>query len=32
MEGKAGSTRLLKVPAPLACFWLGLTELAPDID
>jgi predicted AAA+ superfamily ATPase len=27
-EGTAGSARLLKIPAPLACFWLGQSEIS----
>ena len=29
MDIKAGKTRLLKIPAPLACYWLGRSELEP---
>jgi hypothetical protein len=27
VERKDGKTRLLKIPAPLACYWLGQSEL-----
>jgi hypothetical protein len=27
LEGMPAATRLLKIPAPLACYWLGQSEL-----